>query len=170
MKDDKKKALDALRKGKRQGREEVKKDVAKHIDAPTSRERLVAASKSDLVPTLGLTDQEKALYNTIALHMEKTGMLATVDTIPLTMLAQSMFLYGQAKSRIDGVDSAITYIGTNGSPALTGEYMVMKTERKATMDLLKDLGLDPKARLKLFAELAGLASKDDGKETDSLFD
>ena len=170
MDNEKKKALDALRQGKRSGRDKVKNEVAKSMDGDTKRERLVAANSSDLVPTLALTESERSLYDTIALHMEKTGMLATVDTIPLTMLAQSMFLYGQAKSRIDSVDSAITYIGTNGSPALTGEYMVMKTERKATMDLLKDLGLDPKARIKLFAELAGLASKQEDDQRDDLFD
>lgn len=170
MDNDKKKALDALRQGKRSGREEVKKEVAKSMDAPTKRERLVAANQSDLVPTLALTDGERQLYDVIALHLEKTGMLATVDTIPLTMLAQSMFLYGQAKSAIDSVDAAITYIGTNGSPALTGEYMVMKTERKAVMDLFKDLGLDGKTRLKLFAEIANLTKGNEDDKTDSIFD
>lgn len=170
MEDEKSKALDSLRAGKRNGRDKVKEDVAKDMDLPTKRERLVAANASGLVPTLALSDDERQLYDTIALHLEKTGMLATVDTIPLTMLAQSMFLYGQAKQAIESLDDAITTVGTNGSPTVTGEYMVMKTERKAVMDLFKDLGLDGKTRLKMWSEIASLTADSGEDDRDPLFD
>jgi len=165
---DKKEIMRKMRDSRKEARQDIKKEVAKTIDAPTQRERMVAANASSMVPTLKLNDNEKALYDAIATHLEKTGMLATVDTVPLTMLAQSMLLYGQAKSLINDVEDAMAPVGTNGAMTPSGAYLVMKTERKAVMDLFKDLGLDGKTRLKLWADMTRIADGNDNDEVDPL--
>lgn len=169
MEDDKRRALDALKQGGRSAKKEIKETVAESIDLPTQRQRMAAASKSDLVPKLAMTDSEKQVYNIIVNHLEKTGLLAEVDMIPMTMLAQSLCLYNNAKMLIQDVEDAMAPVGSNGAMTPSAAYLVMKTERKAVTDLLKDLGLDPKSRIKLFSDMVNLLPDDDDSTEDAIF-
>lgn len=161
---DNKDLIKSMKKQRSESRKEIKQDVADSMPQNTNRERMKAAMKTDLVPMVKLSDEERVLYDNIANYLCETGLVATVDTIPLTMLVHSMLLYTNAKMCINSVEDAMAPIGNNGAMTPSAAYLIMKTERKAVMDLFKDMGFDGKTRLKMFAVMAGLAEDQEDED------
>lgn len=164
MSDEKKDILKQMKQQRSETRKQVKQDVADTMPQNTNRERMKAAMKTDLVPMVKMTDEERDLYDSIANYLCDTGLVASVDTIPLSMLVHAMLLYNTAYERVREAGFTHMPVGTNGAVAPTEDYLTMKTERKAVMDLFKDMGFDGKTRLKIFAVMAGLAEDKDDQD------
>ena len=157
---DKKDIIDSLRKGKREARKEWKNEVAKQSKSTTEESKAVAAKLSDLRPALALSDYEKDIFNTIATHLEMNNMLATVDSIMLTMLARNMFIYSVANDNLKGFEDYIQ-VHTNGAISPSAAANLSKQAEDQILKISSKIGLSPADRAKILGSLPPPPEKDD---------
>ena len=144
--------INSLRKGKREGRKEWSTDVEKASKSQKTNEIALSAQVADLRPALALSDYEKDIFNTIATHLEANHMLATVDSITLTMLARNLFMYQQANNQLTCYDDYIQE-HTNGAVSPSAAANLSKQAEDQILKLSSKLGLSPADRAKIIGSL-----------------
>lgn len=156
---DKKDVIKSLRSGKRKGRNEWSEEVDKNTTSKSAESQALAARLSDIKPALALSDYEKDIFDTIAVHLENNNLLATVDTIVLTMLARNIFMWKQANDNLISFDDYIQ-VHTNGAMSPSAAANISKQAEDMILKLSNKLGLSPADRIKMLGGLPPMPDKD----------
>ena len=149
---ERKDAIDALRKGKRQGRKEWPDSVEKATKSKSEESQLQSASLAQLRPALALSEYEKEIFDGIAMHLEHNHMLAVVDSITLTMLARNMFMYHLANDNLKNFEDYLQ-VHTNGAISPSAAANLSKQAEDQILKLSSKLGLSPADRAKIIGSL-----------------
>lgn len=160
---DNKDIINSLRKGKREGRKEWSNEVQKNTKSTTTESRAVAAALADLRPALALSDYEKEIFDGIATHLENLRMLATVDSIMLTMLARNLFMYKMANQNLTTFEDYLQ-VHTNGAISPSAAANISKQAEDQILKISTKLGLSPADRAKILGALPKKEEKPDEDE------
>lgn len=150
-------ALNAFLEGKEQAETTVVED--KRIRK--------ARTVTGIRPTTRLNKAEKAYFKAVAEYLNEAGLLETVDSLLLTMLAKNFSVWAMMQEQMETVsDYFVTH--TNGTTSPSHFYNVSMAAENQILKLSTKLGLSPQDRSKMLGALAAAevaknknASKDD---------
>ncbi len=161
---EKKDVIKSLRQGKRDGRNEWSSEVQKKTKAKTTPEtQAVAAALADLRPALALSDYEKEIFDGVATHLENLRMLATVDSVMLTMLARNLFMYKMANENLRSFEDYVQ-VHSNGAIAPSAAANISKQAEDQILKLSGKIGLSPADRAKILGSLPKVEDKPEEDE------
>jgi phage terminase small subunit len=153
------KALKALKIG-----ENVENEGKKLHLSDDENEVAKTTSTGSVAPVCKLSHRERGYFNALVEFLDSRGLLETVDTLLLTMLAKNVSLWREISERIKGVDDLVQ-VFENGTSNVSGLQTAKDKSEAAILRLSAKLGLSPLDRAKLFGaasstELAKTKSND----------
>jgi phage terminase small subunit len=159
------KALKALKVGENEKKEKKKLRLSEGENPPEKK-----TSTGSVNPVCKLSHRERGYFNALVEFLDSRGLLETVDTLLLTMLAKNVSLWREISERIKGVDDLVQ-VYENGTSNVSGLQTAKDKSEAAILRLSAKLGLSPLDRAKLFGaasstELAKTKSND-GDELDN---
>lgn len=114
-------------------------------------------ARQEVEPVDYLTKRGRRIFQLIVAHCKVNDLDADIDTLELTMLANSMDLYESAAKRVNDLrgsdDEKIRNgaFGSGGKPS--NDYMVMLKEYEKVLKHSPKYGLNPGDRAKIFGGL-----------------
>lgn len=149
--------LNAFLNGEKQAETEV--NLAKQ----TAKQKSV----TNIRPTTKLDKAERAYFKAVAEFLNEAGLLETVDSLLLTMLAKNYSVWSMMQAQLESVsDYFVTH--SNGTTSPSHFYNVAQNAENQIMKLSTKLGLSPQDRSKMLGALAAAevaksknASRDD---------
>tara|TARA_R100000426_G_scaffold14688_1_gene14006 strand:+ start:48 stop:539 length:492 start_codon:yes stop_codon:yes gene_type:complete len=162
MNDDVKKVLDMALAGV-QGPPKASQPDAKRIKA----------DKPKVVPACKLSRRERAYFNAVVSFLDDRGLLETVDSLLLSMLAKNVALWRDIAERITSADDLIQTFD-NGSTNVSAMQSAKDKAESAILKIAARLGLSPMDRAKLFGAAAQIENtknkQNDGDDLDAFMD
>lgn len=100
-------------------------------------------------PVVKLDAKGRAYFDAVVDYLDEKGLLETVDTLLLTMLAKTLSLWRQIVLQINTVDDLVQTF-ENGTSNVTGLQTAKDKAEATILKLSSKLGLSPQDRAKLF--------------------
>ena len=160
MDEDNKKRLDALKAlkiGENTPADGKKLPLSEGGNSPEKK-----TSTGSVAPVCKLSHRERGYFNALVEFLDSRGLLETVDTLLLTMLAKNVSLWREIAERITGVDDLVQTF-ENGTSNVSGLQTAKDKSEASILRLSAKLGLSPLDRAKLF----GAASSTELSKTKS---
>lgn len=135
------------------------------------KHELKAIGRSDFAPIFDLDEEALNVFNLVVDYLDERGLIESVDSITVTMLAKSLAVY-MTMARAVQTQGDIVQQFENGSSNVTGAFTAMNKAQDQVMKLSAKLGLSPMDRTRIFgaATAAGAATdkSQQGDDIDSL--
>lgn len=162
MGQDKNKRLEALKALKQSENPQTDGEKLRFQNGENSPEK--KTSTGSVAPVCKLSHRERGYFNALVEFLDSRGLLETVDTLLLTMLAKNVSIWREISERIKGVDDLVQ-VFENGTSNVSGLQTAKDKSEAAILRLSAKLGLSPLDRAKLFGaasstELAKTKSND----------
>jgi len=129
------------------------KNLAKSEENPKKsyheNEAPKAHRSGDIRPVVKLDAKGRAYFDAVVDFLDSKGLLETVDTLLLTMLAKTLSLWRQIVNEINGLDDLVQTF-ENGTSNVTGLQTAKDKAESTILKLSSKLGLSPQDRAKLF--------------------
>ena len=123
--------------------EEKPKKSSQENEAPA------AHARGDIRPVVKLDAKGRAYFDAVVAFLDSKGLLETVDTLLLTMLAKTLSIWRQVVSEINTLDDLVQTF-ENGTSNVTGLQTAKDKAESTILKLSSKLGLSPQDRAKLF--------------------
>ena len=163
MDNDAKRILDMAIRGVQGPPKTAKQDVSKGKKA----------AKPKVVPACKLSRRERAYFNAVVSFLDERGLLETVDSLLLSMLAKNVALWRDIAERITSADDLIQTF-ENGTTNVSAMQSAKDKAETAILKIAARLGLSPMDRAKLFGAAAQMANtkdkQNDGDDLDRFMD
>ena len=131
------------------------------------------AEKPKIVPACKLSRRERAYFNAVSRFLEDRGLLETVDSLLLSMLAKNVALWRDIAERVTSADDLIQTFD-NGSTNVSAMQSAKDKAEAGILKIAARLGLSPMDRAKLFGAAAQIENtknkQNTGDELDSFLD
>ncbi len=105
--------------------------------------------RGDIRPVVKLDAKGRAYFDAVVDYLDEKGLLETVDTLLLTMLAKTLSIWRQVVTQINGLDDLVQTF-ENGTSNVTGLQTAKDKSEATILKLSAKLGLSPQDRAKLF--------------------
>ena len=132
-----------------------------------------AAAESDITlsPIFELDEKAMAMFELVARHLEEKGLVESVDSITITMLAKNLSIYFNVAQTVNGLDDVIQEFA-NGGSNVSGAFTAMNKAQDQVMKLSAKLGLSPMDRTRILGAasnaMAAQQKAQDGDEIDGI--
>lgn len=137
---------------------------------PTEQERSEPQpeAKPKVVPACKLSRRERAYFNAVVAFLDERGLLETVDSLLLSMLAKNVALWRDIAERVSTADDLIQHF-ENGATNVSALQTAKDKAENAILKISARLGLSPLDRAKLFGAAAQIENtKNKQNEGDDL--
>jgi len=142
-----------------------------NAEEPVSKRKKKERPK--VVPACKLTRKERAYFNAVCSFLEERGLLETVDSLLLSMLAKNVALWRDIAERVTSADDLIQEF-ENGTTNVSAMQSAKDKAENAILKIASRLGLSPMDRAKLFGASAQVENtknkQNEGDELDSFLD
>ena len=129
--------------------------------------------KPKVVPACKLSRRERAYFNAVVAFLDERGLLETVDSLLLSMLAKNVALWRDIAERVTTADDLIQHF-ENGATNVSAMQSAKDKAENAILKISARLGLSPLDRAKLFGAAAQMENtknkKNDGDELDEFME
>ena len=143
---------------------------------PKATEPKPKATKDErpkVVPACKLSRRERAYFNAVVSFLDERGLLETVDSLLLSMLAKNVALWRDIAERITTADDLIQTF-ENGTTNVSAMQSAKDKAESAILKIAARLGLSPMDRAKLFGAAAQMENtknkQNDGDDLDAFMD
>lgn len=124
--------------------------------------------RGDIRPVIKLDAKGRAYFDAVVDFLDSKGLLETVDTLLLTMLAKTLSIWRQVVSQINTLDDLVQTF-ENGTSNVTGLQTAKDKAEGTIIKLSAKLGLSPQDRAKLFGAVnAANDARNKSSEDDEL--
>jgi len=163
MDNDAKRILDMAMKGVQGPPKEARTRVSKRKKA----------DKPKVVPACKLSRRERAYFNAVVAFLDDRGLLETVDSLLLSMLAKNVALWRDIAERITSADDLVQTF-ENGTTNVSAMQSAKDKAETAILKIAARLGLSPLDRAKLFGAASQMENtkdnQNDGDDLDKFMD
>lgn len=131
------------------------------------------AEKPKVVPACKLSRRERAYFNAVVSFLDERGLLETVDSLLLSMLAKNVALWRDIAERVTTADDLIQHF-ENGATNVSALQSAKDKAENAILKISARLGLSPMDRAKLFGAAAQIENtknkQNEGDELDQFME
>lgn len=131
------------------------------------------ADKPKVVPACKVSRRERAYFNAVVSFLDERGLLETVDSVLLSMLAKNVSLWRDIAERVTSADDLIQEF-ENGTSNVSALQSAKDKCESQILKIAARLGLSPIDRAKLFGAAAQMENtkdkQNDGDDLDTFLD
>jgi P27 family predicted phage terminase small subunit len=122
-----------------------------------------------VVPACKLSRRERAYFNAVVSFLDERGLLETVDSLLLSMLAKNVALWRDIAERVTSADDLVQHF-ENGATNVSAMQTAKDKAENAILKISSRLGLSPLDRAKLFGAAAQMENTKNNKNDGDALD